>query len=203
MSLRKRRRETAQRQGLERLRGRILSGIHAGHLNPGDRLPSYRQVAADAEVDLRAVARIYDALEQEGLVEIRGKTGAYVAAQERIGGRVLAETAHWAVGVLRDGWRRRIPVPELPDLLRRCVSTVDLRCICVDSTEDQLVSLCSELHDDFGLNTSPVDLNRLSEAAASDDRRGLPLALRRADLLATTTFHVATVRPIAVRLRSR
>ncbi|MGH7465876.1 MAG: GntR family transcriptional regulator, partial [Longimicrobiales bacterium] len=200
MSVRKRQREAAERQALERLRGRILSGIHAGHLNPGDRLPSYREVAADAGVDLRAVARIYNGLEQEGLVEIRGRTGAYVAAQERMGGQVLAETARWVVGVLSDGWRRRVPVPDLPDLVRRCVSTVTLRCTCVDSTEDQLVSQCSELHDDFGLDTSPLHLDRVAQAAMSGDEDAAPELLRNADLLATSTFHVAAVRPIALRL---
>lgn len=200
MTLRQRERTAAEREALERVRGRIISGIHAGHLDPGDRLPSYRQLADETGVDLRAVGRIYIALQQEGLVEVRGRTGAYVAAQERIGGRVLAETARWAMIVLRESWSRRIPVPELPEFLHRCISTVTLRCMCIDSTEDQLASLCTELHRDFGLDTAPLHFDRVAAISADPATHEIPDELRKADLLATSTFHAAVMRRIATRL---
>jgi DNA-binding transcriptional regulator YhcF (GntR family) len=199
MGLRKRQREAAERLALERLRGRILSGIHGGHLNPGDRLPGYREISAQAGIDLRAVGRVYDALGREGLVEIRSKTGVYVATQERIGGRVLAETARWVMRTLVEGWRRRVPIHALPDLIRRCVSTAMLRCACIESTEDQLIYLCRELRQDFGLDTAPIRAAQiLTEAGVKQPR--LPAELRRADLLVTTTFHAAEIRPIATEM---
>lgn len=196
MSVRKREREAAERQALARVRGRILSGLHAGHLDPGDRLSSYRELAAQTGLDLRAVGRIYEALAEEGFVEVRGKAGVYVASQERIGGRVLAETARWAVSIFQEGLSRRIPVPQLPEFMSRCVGTIPLRCACVESTKDQLVSMCTELHDDFGLATSPIHIDSLHPASKED----IPARVRNAHLLVTTAFHAALVREIAEEL---
>ena len=52
------------------IRSRVLAGSHGGHLRPGDRLPTYREVAGQTGLDLRSVARIYRALEDERLVEV-------------------------------------------------------------------------------------------------------------------------------------
>lgn len=200
MSLRKREREKTEREALERVRGRVVSGIHSGHLDPGDRLPSYRQISAESGLDLRAVQRIYTALEQEGLVEVRGRAGVYVAAQERIGGRVLAETARWTVGVLREAWQRRIAIPAYPGFVRRCIQSTVLRCACIESTEDQLTSLCAELSEDFGLDTSPVHADELATTPSDAWPDGLPREVREADLLVTTAFHASAVRPLAASL---
>lgn len=195
--MRKREREAAERQVLARVRGRILSGLHAGHLNPGDRLSSYRQLSAQTSLDLRAVGRIYKALAEEGYVEVRGKAGVYVASQERIGGQVLAETARWTVSVFQNGLSRRIAVPRLPEFMRRCVATARLRCACVESTEDQLVSMCTELHDDFGLATSPIHIDSLLAAGKAARSAGGAARVRDAHLLVTTAFHAAAVRRVA------
>ncbi|HYW07386.1 MAG TPA: GntR family transcriptional regulator, partial [Longimicrobium sp.] len=62
------------------LRERVLGGIHTGRLDTGDRLPSYREVTEQTGVtDLRTVARAYAVLEREGLVEVRGRSGVFVA----------------------------------------------------------------------------------------------------------------------------
>lgn len=200
MSLRKRERERAEQTQLERLRGRILSGIHGGHLNPGDRLPSYRDVAAEAGIDLRAAARIYHVLTQEGLVESRGKAGFFVASQERLGGRVLAETARWAICVLTEAWRRRIPLPDYPDLVRRCIATVPIRTACVESTADQLTSLCDEVHAAFGLTTIPIHADAISGISADRIEEAAPKALLNADVIITTVFQASTLRPLAAAL---
>ena len=83
-----------------RLRDRILSGLHLGHLQPGDRLPSIRQVAAESGEDARAISRAYRQLEAEGLVEIRTRSGIYVAPQAHLGGDVLEESAQWVALVV-------------------------------------------------------------------------------------------------------
>lgn len=193
MSRRKRERERREQQALDRIRGRIVSGMHAGHLHPGARLQSYREIAAQTGVDLRAVARVYAVLAREGLVELRGKTGVFAAHQERIGGAVLAETARWMVNVLGEAWQRRIALPDYPEFLRRCVATTGVRCACVESTADQLFTLCTELARDFGLLTTPVHATSVTSATSGS----LPAALRDAHLLATTSFHAAALRPLA------
>lgn len=198
MSERKRAREWNESQVRDLVRGRILSGIHNGHLDAGGRAPSYREIASETGLDLRAVARIYAALEREGLVQVRGRQGVFIAPQERIGGRVLQETARWLVGVLRDAWTRQIPIPDLPEFVRECSSRAAVSCACIESTEDQLHTLCTELRRDFGFLSEPLHADRLVPMRAGYEApHRIPDELRRADLLVTTAFHAAALRPIA------
>ncbi|MGQ0816321.1 MAG: GntR family transcriptional regulator [Gemmatimonadota bacterium] len=195
MSERKREKERKEKQALDTLRTRIVSDIHSGHLDSGDRLPSYREVAAEMGLDLRAVARIFDALNREGLLEIRDKQGIFVATQQRLGGRVLAETARWFMAVLRDAWTRRIPIPRFAAFAHECVATVPVRGACIESTQDQLVSLCTELKHDFGIETSAVHASLLT--TSSHEPQELPPEITSADFLISTLFHAAGLRSLA------
>jgi DNA-binding transcriptional regulator YhcF (GntR family) len=49
-------------------------------------------------MNARTVARAYRELEAEGLVEIRGRSGVYVAPQERRDGEMLPEMMRWMTG---------------------------------------------------------------------------------------------------------
>lgn len=195
MSERKRARELNEAEVRDLLRGRILGGIHSGHLDGGDRAPTYREIAGETGLDLRAVSRVYAALEREGLVEVRGRQGVFIASQERIGGRVLQETARWLVSVLREAWTRQIHLPDFPDFVRECIATAEVSCACIESTEDQLDTICHELRRDFGFRSEPVHADRLVPIQAGSAR--IPEELRRADFLVTTAFHAAAVRRIA------
>jgi hypothetical protein len=75
---------------------------------------------------------------------------------------------------------------EFPEHLRRCLETLRLRAVCVAGNRDQIHSLCTELHDEFGLETFGVEVDHL----ASPDEETL-LAMRRADLLVTIALHAA------------
>lgn len=198
MSKRKRARELNEREVRDLLRARILSGIHSGNLDGGDRAPTYREIAAETGLDLRGVSRVYAALEREGLVEVRGRQGVFVARQERIGGRVLQETARWLVGVLREAWTRQIHLPDFPDFVRECISSAEVSCVCIESTEDQLDTICHELRRDFGFRSAPMHADRLVplQAGAAGLER-IPDELRSADFLVTTAFHAAAVGQIA------
>ncbi len=193
---RRRKRQTTEDNALERLRGWLVTAIHTGHLRPGDRLPSYRTVAEESGLDLRAAARIYGALEEEGLVQVRGRSGVLVAPQERIGGRVLAETARWAVGVFAAGWARQIPVAQLPGFLQRCVGVRKVRAACVESVEDVRLALCEEVEERLGIASSSVPLQELLDRPPESR----PAALAGADLIVTTTFHSAALRSLATGL---
>ncbi|CAN5667010.1 hypothetical protein BH23GEM5_BH23GEM5_12530 [soil metagenome] len=186
-----------------RLRDRILAELHLGRLHAGDRLPSIRELASVIGADQRAVAQVYRLLEAEGLVEIRGRSGVFVAPQERSGSEILAETARWIADVFTEGWKRRIRVPDLPDMLRRCTATVRLHCACIESNEDHLTSLFTEASDDFGLEAHPIYLDCLMQAEEGEviNLDLLPPELRNADLLLTSAFHAGGVRRVAAVLR--
>jgi DNA-binding transcriptional regulator YhcF (GntR family) len=192
-----------------RLRDYIIGGIHIGQIHSGDQLPSYRELSEEWEVDHRAVARAYKTLEEEGLVEVRGRSGVYLAPQEKIAGEMLPETARWvAEEVLTEAWTRRIKIPELPQFIRRCTSSVKVRAACIESIEDRRYLLCTELHTWFGFDTTPVsaaDLGRAVRSSAKGvpvvDMDALPREIRSADVLVTFSFHAQEVRAVAEALQ--
>jgi GntR family transcriptional regulator len=57
----------------------IRSHSATGALEPGDRLPSVRQLAKDLAVNQNTILRVYERLTGEGLLERRQGDGTYVA----------------------------------------------------------------------------------------------------------------------------
>jgi DNA-binding transcriptional regulator YhcF (GntR family) len=188
---------------VDRLRNQIVGEMHIGHIEPGDRLPTYREISQAWEVDHRAVANAYRALEAEGLVEIRERRGVFLRQQEKIGGEMPTETAEWmADEVLQEAWRRRIKIPELPEFIRRCTAGVKLHCACIESTEDHRLLLCRELSEWFGFDSHPWQADRLPSHTISEhvqvvDVDALPPELHRIDLLVSTAYHATQLRAIA------
>ncbi|HEX2091850.1 MAG TPA: GntR family transcriptional regulator, partial [Longimicrobiaceae bacterium] len=180
----------AQAELTGRIRDRLLNALHVGGLRPGDRLPSIREVARETGVDHRMVASTYRTLQAEGLVQVRGRSGVYVADQERLGQNLLAETANWLAGVLTDAWKRQIPLPDLPELIHRCTAQSRIRVACVESTLDQITAYCTELTELFGLHCVPVYLK------PEPDREELSRVqevLHRVDFVVTTRYHSHSV----------
>ncbi|MFN2567587.1 MAG: GntR family transcriptional regulator [Gemmatimonadaceae bacterium] len=171
------------------VRRRIVSGLHLGTLAHGDRLPSTRELSAEYEVTPRTIMAAYRDLEREGLVELRPRSGIYVAATKASGGGMLTQLAGWVVDVLVQGLTRNVPPIEFPERVRRCLETLRLRAVCIADNRDQIHSLCTELRNDYGLETTGVELGQLAEP----DDDGTQLALRRADVLVTIALHASEV----------
>jgi GntR family transcriptional regulator len=67
----------------EQVRAEIRDAIARGEVQPGQALPTVRQLSADLGINLNTVARAYRLLEAEGLVtSIRGRGTFVRAAQE-------------------------------------------------------------------------------------------------------------------------
>jgi len=62
------------RQLFQQLRQRIVSG----QLAPDEQLPSVRDLSAELKINLLTVAKVYQLLEGEGLVETRRGLGTFV-----------------------------------------------------------------------------------------------------------------------------
>jgi len=58
----------------------IRRSVAAGKLQPGEQLPSVRELATQILVNPNTVARVYRDLEQEGLLETRRGQGTYISA---------------------------------------------------------------------------------------------------------------------------
>jgi DNA-binding transcriptional regulator YhcF (GntR family) len=176
------------------LRRRLIADLHLGRLKPGDRAPSLRIVAAELAVGIRAVSRAYAQLEREGLVRIRGRSGVYVAPQAGIEPR-LTEPQAWYAEILTDAWKRRIPLPQLPELLQQFVSR-RLRSTCIESTEDHMVAFCAELDEDFGIETVSVKVEQEGQTTEEEMSR-IAEAVAETDFVVTTAFHASEVRAVA------
>lgn len=179
------------------LRGRVLRGLESGSLVSGDRLPSGRDLAGEFDVDHRTVLAAYRILAQERLVDMRSRGGVYVAVRKTAGG-MPPIPAMWLSRILADGLAREIPAPDLHEWLRRCTETLRLRAVVVASTRDQYDGLCRELADDFGLEAEGM---LASELRARSSSSAVPLPVRRADIIVTTSAHGDWLRALGGELQ--
>lgn len=178
------------------VRQRIVSGLHLGTLRPGARLPSTREVAEEFAVAPRTVMSAYRLLEAEGLVELRERSGIYVAPGG--GGNettMLTQLAGWVIEVLLDGRAREIPPIGFPERVRRCLETLRFRAVCVAGNTDQIEQICYELQLDYGFDTEGLETTRLVSPDAEAQR-----AIRQADLLVCTARDAMQVHHASRRL---
>jgi DNA-binding transcriptional regulator YhcF (GntR family) len=174
------------------LRQRLLSGLHLGMLRPGGKLPTVRELARELGADPRVVLAAYQQLEKEGIVELRQRSGIYVAPVGRLTGTELAHQAEWVVDAALEGLRRGIPAPQYPRRIEQYLTRLRLRAACVECNEDQIASLSAELEADYGFEVTGVDVEDLASGTP-------PEAVRRADLVVTTPFHAGVVAEVAER----
>jgi PAS domain S-box-containing protein len=172
----------------ERMRTGIAAGVFLGHLRPGDRLPSIREVARSTGEDHRCVSAAYRRLSGEGVVEVRNRHGVLVGAGPDAPEMPASETAAWLAGVIGQAAALQVKVTQLPELLKRWTAQAAVRCLCVDGTEDGLASLTAELHTQWGFETQ-----RFLAGQENGKRDALSAALREADVVVTTPFHVHAV----------
>jgi DNA-binding transcriptional regulator YhcF (GntR family) len=182
---------------VEFLRRRIIADVHLGRLKPGCRLPSLRIVAREIGASIRAVAHAYSELEREGLVKVRGRSGIYLVMPPSIEPH-LPEPLDWYADMLKDAWHRRIAVKDLSQTLQKIVEN-PLKAACVESTEDHMIAFCSELEEDFALDTVSIKLTA-EGARIGDKQMTLAEALQNADFAVTTAFHAHVVRAEADKI---
>lgn len=176
------------------LRQRLLSGLHLGELKHGQRLPSARALAREMAADPRVILAAYRVLEQEGLVELRPRSGIFLLATDSSAGGLHRRTHDWMVELLLGAVERGIPAPDFPERLRRSLETLRLRVACIECNVDQIDELSHELHTTYGFDVSGVDVYAMLDSSR------LPKEVRRADLIITTHFHTHEVQPIATEL---
>jgi len=177
----------------DELRDRIVTGLHVGRFRGSEQLPSTRALAAEFGVNERVILGALRVLADEGFVELRPRSGAYVARPHPAGNDALPHLGAWIVGLLVQARARGIAPRQFAEYVRRCLETHHVRAACIECNEDQLHLLCSELSADHGFIAESAHLDDLNAASP-------PQAVRKADVLITTTFHADRVRVIANRL---
>ena len=171
------------------LRRRIQWGLHLAQFKPGDRLPSLRAAAAEFGVDQRSVLAAYRALQEEGLVELRPRSGVYIA-EVHAPPIDVPEERRWMVDVFLKGFSHGVAPSGLAAAITEVVGTRRLVAACVENNGDYLLAMSSQLRRDFGLDTIWVEPETLDAPHGT-------ARLARADLIVTTSFFAHAARAAA------
>jgi DNA-binding transcriptional regulator YhcF (GntR family) len=104
----------------EQLRTQVAAMTAAGELEPGQKLPTVRQLAADLGLAANTVARAYRELEADGVISTQGRRGTFVRSarldQEDHVGRVGAARIA-AMNFTQTARRNGMSLPEATRLV--------------------------------------------------------------------------------------
>jgi len=163
------------------LAGRIRTAVQNGTLVPGARVPSVRELADIAGVNVNTARAVYARLESEGLVRSEQGRGTFITARAPTGGATTRQELHRQIAELEAALVRLPPPPLSPEESKAVappgraalLSTEDL-----EAVRDRLVVRLHELD----MQRATV-LQRLEELGAEDEtteaaeatpRRGSP-----------------------------
>lgn len=149
------------------LAGRIRTAVQNRTLGPGDRLPSVRELAEIADVNVNTARAVYARLESEGLVRSEQGRGTFVAERVSAGGATTRQQLHRQIAELEAALVRLPPPPLGADDSSpgsrpgraALLSTEDL-----EAVRDRLIVRLREL-DEQRANV----LQRLEELGAEDE----------------------------------
>ncbi len=175
------------------IKKRIERAIQTRALSPGDRLPSTRDVGEEYGVDPRVALAAYTLLADEGLVELRPRSGVFLASVIALPGEKRVPSAQTLIDTLVGAVVRGFSLRDYTDALRSAAFGRKIRFAVIARTVDQAEGLCRELFADYGLDSTPVLADDLAKGA-------LPSAIERANVLLTTQKLGDLVRPLGERL---
>jgi DNA-binding transcriptional regulator YhcF (GntR family) len=115
------------------LAGRIRTAVESGRLGPGDRLPSVRELADAAGVNVNTARAVYARLESEGVVRSEHGRGTFVATGTPAGDVAVRRDLRRQIAQLEAALVRLPPPPEPTEPTRPAraalLSTADLEAI--------------------------------------------------------------------------
>jgi GntR family transcriptional regulator len=94
------------------LAARIRGAVESGRLSPGDRLPSVRELAEAAGVNVNTARAVYARLESEGLARSEHGRGTFVATARPTGEAALRRDLRRQIAQLEAALVRLPPPPE-------------------------------------------------------------------------------------------
>jgi len=175
----------------ELLRERILKAIDDGALCAGDRLPSTRELASEFRADPRVIAAAYRELSMESLVEVRPKSGIYVAGAAASERHRLSAQSNWVTEMFVDAIGRGVPLPDLGPAILDFSEARRMRAAAVAETVDQAVGISRELKREYGLNSTSHHLAEIRSARP-------PLGFCSAHVIVATNSCASEVRRVAL-----
>jgi DNA-binding transcriptional regulator YhcF (GntR family) len=97
------------------LAGRIRTAVQNGTLGPGARIPSVRELAEIAGVNVNTARAVYARLESEGLVRSEQGRGTFIAERVSLGGAATRQQLHRQIAELEAALVRLPPPPLASD----------------------------------------------------------------------------------------
>ena len=101
----------------------ITHAIETGALRPGEQLPGTRKVAEDLVMNPNTVAKAYQELEHQGVIEMRKGLGAFVARDGEKGGDLVQK----ARPALRAAMDRMVAIGLSEEQMRRLFESEVIR----------------------------------------------------------------------------
>jgi GntR family transcriptional regulator len=95
--------KTSRLPASKQIMERIVAGVSAGELLPGQKLPTERELAGSLGVARGTVARAYEELRRAGTIEVVQGRGSFVSARAARPARGRGEKAAEFIGTLIDG----------------------------------------------------------------------------------------------------
>jgi DNA-binding transcriptional regulator YhcF (GntR family) len=150
------------------LAGRIRTAVEDGTLVPGDRLPSVRELADIAGVNVNTVRAVYARLESEGRVSSEQGRGTFVAARApTTGGATTRQELHRQIAALEAALVRLPPPPLGPDDSRGVAPPGRAALLSTEDLEAVRDGLVVRLHE---LDAQRAEvLQRLGELGAEEE----------------------------------
>jgi GntR family transcriptional regulator len=167
---------------LDQLRDRIVTGLYLGRWEPGERLPSIRDVAGVENVDRKTAAAAYRRLQQEGLVRVRPRSGVYLRDNGVAGRGGPLERLHrrWLENVYDGAHDLGLDTHAILRLVTAVAETEQRRVPVVDEDWSQAEAVAAELRSRLSLHAVPYLL---------DEVRGDEAVQRDAPFIITTPYH--------------
>ena len=75
------------------LRAQLIDQVRSGELRPGTRIPTVRALAEELGIAPNTVAKAYRQLEEDGILQTRGRNGSFVSPQGGAAERKAQEAA--------------------------------------------------------------------------------------------------------------
>jgi len=188
---------------VEQAREQLITALHVGTLRTGDRLPSVRQVSQRNGINIKTAFSVYQRLQDEGYIELRTGSGAYVADIDKAdldqdycrSILELIQSSFAAASQLKLEPREYYGlVQNFVD--RSCLES--LQVTVVECNEEQINVFAQEITSRLRVQVFPILLDSL----ASPDRRAAKM-LSRTDYFVTTDYHFKEVKALAGRYQRK
>jgi GntR family transcriptional regulator len=158
------------------LAARIRSAMRDGTLAAGDRLPSVRDLAKSAAVNVNTVRAVYARLESEGIVRSEQGRGTFVAGPPRAGAAERRELRK-QIAELEGALARLPPPPTLasePNRAARRTAAALLSTEDLQAVRDQLLVRLDELDAQRAEVLQRLEQLGVDESADARARRATP-----------------------------